>query len=170
MIDKTTWLLQHPYMEFVLGLKAVWEDELSSDVFNNLFAQTCVCHMQGNELKSAQAFQGFIHSVRQNISNLKLIPESVIVQDDTLHLLHRWKADCWHDDVISGGEYSNFCQVAMRIRDGKIVELWQQAQNFLFLLGSLSLKSVWIILPGSTVCWLKKMNVCIQTAMNSLCK
>ncbi|WP_176692783.1 beta-ketoacyl synthase N-terminal-like domain-containing protein [Photorhabdus luminescens] len=136
MIDKTTWLLQHPYMEFVLGLKAVWEDELSSDVFNNLFAQTCVCHMQGNELKSAQAFQGFIHSVRQNISNLKLIPESVIVQDDTLHLLHRWKADCWHDDVISGGEYSNFCQVAMRIRDGKIVELWQQAQNFLFLLGS----------------------------------
>ncbi|WP_166288069.1 beta-ketoacyl synthase N-terminal-like domain-containing protein [Photorhabdus stackebrandtii] len=136
MIDKTTWLLQHPYMEFVLGLKAAWEDELSSNAFDNLFAQTCVCHMQGNELNSAQTFQEFIQSVRQNISNLKLIPESVIVQDDTLHLFHRWKADRWHDDVISGGEYSNFCQVAIRISDGKVIELWQQAQNFLFLLGS----------------------------------
>ncbi|QTL38543.1 polyketide synthase dehydratase domain-containing protein [Xenorhabdus budapestensis] len=135
MTDKTTWLLQHPYTEFVLGLKAAWEGELSSDAFNHLFAQTCVCHMQGNELNSAQAFQEFIQSVRLNITNLKLIPESIIVQNHTLHLFHRWKADRWHDDVIAGGEYSNFCQIAMRISDGKIVELWQQAQNFLFLLG-----------------------------------
>ncbi|WP_338805169.1 beta-ketoacyl synthase N-terminal-like domain-containing protein [Xenorhabdus griffiniae] len=141
MTDKTTWLLQHPYAEFVLGLKAAWEDDWSSDessfdAFNNLFAQTCVCHMQGNELNSAQAFQAFIQSVRLNTANLKLIPESVIVQDDILHLFYRWKADRWHDEVISGGEYSNFCQIAIRISDGKIVELWQQSQDFLFLLGT----------------------------------
>ncbi|WP_340621267.1 beta-ketoacyl synthase N-terminal-like domain-containing protein [Xenorhabdus siamensis] len=136
MTDKTTWLLQHPCAEFVLGLKAVWEDDFSSYAFNNLFVQTCVCHMQGNELNSAQEFQAFIQSVRLNIANLKLIPESVIVQDDILHLFHRWKADRWHDEVISGGEYSNFCQIAIRISDGKIVELWQQVQDFLFLLGT----------------------------------
>ncbi|MCC8366059.1 polyketide synthase dehydratase domain-containing protein [Xenorhabdus sp. PB61.4] len=135
MTDKMTWLLQHPYAEFVLGLKAAWEDDLSSDAFNNLFAQNCVCHMQSNELNDAQAFQTFIQSVRLNTANLKLIPESVIVQDDILHLFHRWKADRWHDEIISGGEYSNFCQIAIRINDGKIVELWQQVQDFLFLVG-----------------------------------
>ncbi len=135
MTDNTTWLLQHPYRQFVLGIKAAWEDDLSPEAFNQLFNPACVCHMQGHELHNAEEFQQFIQSIRLNIAQLRLIPESVIVEDDRVYLVHRWQAENWHPGVIAGGTYSNFCQVVIRISKGRIVELWQPVQNFLFLLG-----------------------------------
>src|SRR5690606_20888770 len=66
---------------------------------------------------------------------LAMAVELVLPVENTVRVYFRWTASAWHPDIHAAGAFSNYSLVVLRILDGKISEVYQQEQDFIFLLG-----------------------------------
>jgi polyketide synthase PksN len=119
------------------AFRGLWNGASAPAEVTQLLAPALVFHFHAQQLHGARAYQRFMAAAQVHTGALDLAVELVLARDDLVLLVYRWRAARWHRDITGGGEYSNYCKVVLRVQDGRIAEIWQQAPDFLFLLGKL---------------------------------
>ena len=137
---------QHNYLQpwaqrMAQAFRGLWNGALAPDEAARLLDPALVFHFHDQALHGPAAYRRFVTTARASASELDLAEELVLARDDLLMLVYRWTAASWHSDIIGGGCHSNYCKVVLRVRDGRIAEIWQQSPDFLYLLGKLPLQA-----------------------------
>jgi acyl transferase domain-containing protein/acyl carrier protein len=122
--------------------RRAWNGQLPVEEFSRLLEPSFVFHFHGQIICGIPKYHDFIRQARQTTKNLDVIEEFVLSQDNLVLLFFRWSSEQWHQDVVAGGRLSNFCKVVFRVEDGKIAEIWEQAPDFLYLLGKIKQKEI----------------------------
>lgn len=118
-------------------LREAWNGTLPFDRFAELFDPALIFHFHDERLVGIEAYQRFIERARASTQNLDLAEEMVFSHEDMVQIYHRWASDRWHQDIKAGGPKSNYCKIVVRVANGRIAEIWQQAPDFIYLLGKL---------------------------------
>ena len=127
---------RQPWAEdIVRRYRQAWNGGLAQVDAAQLFAPQLVLHLHDDELHGLAALHSLMDQARQATLALDLQPELVLAQGDLVLLFHRWTARRWHPDIVGGDTVSNYCKLVLRVQDGRIAELWQQAPDYLYLLG-----------------------------------
>ncbi|MET0323079.1 MAG: beta-ketoacyl synthase N-terminal-like domain-containing protein, partial [Duganella sp.] len=116
---------------------SLWNGTLGPDDAAALLDPALLFHFHAQELHGAHAYRRFAATVRAGVGTLEVDRELVLARDDFVMLIYRWRASRWHAHIVGGAAQSNYCKVVLRMRAGRIAEIWQQAPDFLFLLGKL---------------------------------
>ena len=116
-------------------LRQAWNGTLDAGRLEEAFDPRVVFHHHDRDLHGLDAYRRFIDEARAATLDLDLVPELTLGHRDHVLLLHRWSSKRWHPDVVGGGSHSNYCKAVLRLHQGRIAEIWQQAPDFLFLLG-----------------------------------
>ena len=135
MTDQPTNYSQGWADETVRRFRSAWNGSLDFARFPELFQSSLRFHFHDTEVQGIAGFQAFIVAARDAAVDLDLHEEIVLARDDKVLLYYRWSSRRWHPDVIGANALSNYCKVVLRIEAGRIAEVWQQAPDFLYLLG-----------------------------------
>ena len=121
--------------EIVAQFRKAWNGQLAPGDFTTLFSASFVFHYHDKVIKGMANYQKFITIARTSTRGLDLHIETTFAFKDKILLYFRWSSSRWHKDIKGGNTRSNFGKIVFRIQEGKIAEKWQQAPDFIYLLG-----------------------------------
>ncbi|HTH48110.1 MAG TPA: nuclear transport factor 2 family protein, partial [Candidatus Limnocylindria bacterium] len=113
----------------------LWSGASSSGEFAALLAEGFVFHWHHEDRPGAAAYESFVAAARSYAPRLQMVADQTLSQGDLVVLYFHWASNRWHPDISEAGDRSNFGKIVLRITGGKIAELWEQASDFLYLLG-----------------------------------
>ena len=122
--------------EIVKRFRRVWNGQFTFKEVANVFAPSFVFHYHTQTIKGISEYCHFIREAKQVAPRLDLMPLKIFSHDDKVLFYFRWTSETWHSDIVGGNPFSNCCKVVFRIENGKIAEKWEQAPDFIYMLGN----------------------------------
>jgi acyl transferase domain-containing protein/acyl carrier protein/thioesterase domain-containing protein len=122
-------------VQIVDQYRKAWNGQLFVESFSKLFASSFIFHYHNKTIKGVENYIKFIDIAKKTTQNLDLVPIKILANENKVLLYFRWSAKKWHEDIKDGNLLSNFCKVVLIIENGKIVEQWEQAPDFIYLFG-----------------------------------
>ena len=102
---------------------------------SGLLAEGFVFHWHDSELCGADPFAAFVDRARVHAPRLRLVVDLALARGDLVAAYVHWESDSWHPDIRGAGDRSNFGKLVLRTDGVRLLELWQQASDYLYLLG-----------------------------------
>ena len=112
-----------------------WAGAPSVAELEAVLAGDFVFHWHHELVPGAAAFAEFQKRVRSHAPNLRMVLDATLSQGDLVVVYFHWASDRWHPDIVGAGDRSNFGKMVLRIAGDRIQELWEQAPDYLYLLG-----------------------------------
>ncbi len=122
--------------QLVRNWRGLWNHGLAPGKFESVFSPSVVFHFQDKTIVGAGRLRRFAQIAAGEVSRLDLVPVEIISHEDRVLLYYYWTADKWHSTIVGSPTRSNLCQAAFRLQEEAIVEVWQQAPDYICLLGT----------------------------------
>ncbi len=121
--------------QVVERFRALWNARLTPAGAGSPFSSALVFHLHGRELRGIANVLDFIENAKAHTRNLDFVPFRIFSHGDMIACYFRWSSERWHPDIKSPNTFSNFGQIVFRVEQDRVVEAWEQAADFIYLLG-----------------------------------